>query len=302
MLSVLIPTYNYDITSLINQLDSQISKIGINYEIIVYDNGSKPEIINKNKSIGNLKNMKLIINDKSVGIAGSRKVLSDSASYDWLLLLDADTELKHDKFITNYINYIEGKYEAIFGGFSYKTIKPNKTEVLRWKYGIKCEAISAKIRNKNPYKITIAANVLIKKNVYQKLNVHTIGNAYGMDLYLGPQLKKNNISVLHIDNEVYHIGLENSEKYLQKVELAVVTLFKLYNDNLINSHENSLLKVFSKLKQYKFNKIFSFFYKILKNPIKRNLLSRNPSINLLQIYKLMYLCKYDLALKYYKKD
>ena len=50
MLSVLIPTHNYDISSLVNQLDDQISKIGINYEIIIYDNGSNPEIIKKKKS------------------------------------------------------------------------------------------------------------------------------------------------------------------------------------------------------------------------------------------------------------
>ena len=297
MLSVLIPTHNYDISSLVNQLDDQISKIGINYEIIIYDNGSNPEIIKKNKSISNLKNLELIINENSVGIAISRKILCERAKYDWILLLDADTELKYDDYISKYVDYIDQRFEAIFGGFSYKPIQPSKNELLRWKYGINCESISAKKRNKIPYKVTIAANLLIKKIVYQQLNVDTIGNAYGMDLFLGSQLKKNNIPVLHIDNEVYHLGLETNEKYLRKVELAVATLLNLYDENLIKIHENDLLRFFKKVKKIKLNYLLSLFYKIFKYPIKINLLSINPSIKLLQLYKILYMCHFDFIKK-----
>jgi hypothetical protein len=299
MLSILIPTHNYDVTALVKQLHEQISKTAIKHEIIVYDNGSIAETVEKNKKINTLKNVELILSEKNIGISVAREFLSEKAKYDWILLLDADTQLKYENYILNYTNYLNTEQEVVFGGFAYENKKPDKNESLRWKYGMKHENVSAKKRNKNPYKITIAGNLLIKKEIYQSFNLHYIGDAYGMDLYLGPQLKKNKVSVLHIDNEVYHLGLENNEKYLRKVEIAIVTLLKLYKRNFIDKHENDLLFTYEKLKQTKLNYLFSLFYTILKHPIKLNLLSGNPSIKLLQLYKIFYLCHYDLIIKNY---
>ena len=56
-------------------------------------------------------------------------------------------------------------HSFIFGGFAYKKEKPKDDYLLRWKYGQKYEAISAKKRNKQPYKVTIAANLLVKKRI-----------------------------------------------------------------------------------------------------------------------------------------
>ena len=44
MLSILIPTYNYDITHLVYELHKQASEAEIDFEIICLDDGSKSEI------------------------------------------------------------------------------------------------------------------------------------------------------------------------------------------------------------------------------------------------------------------
>lgn len=294
MLSILIPTHNYNITGLVGQLQKQLLKVEIIYEIIVYDNGSKKEIIEQNKQINELKNTLFLTSTNRDGIAVARKFLSEKAKYNWILLLDADTEIKHENYIENYYNQIKSDYEVIFGGFAYKNKKPLKNEILRWKYGKKHESLSANQRNQFRYKITIAANLLIKKQIYQSLNLHQIGTAYGMDLLLGPQLKKNKIPVLHIDNEVYHIGLETNTIYLNKVELAIKTLLSLHNQNSIDSNENDLLITFKRLKRIKLNYLLSLFYTILRFPLKLNLLGRNPSIRLLQLYKLLFISHFEL--------
>jgi len=302
MLSILIPTHNYDVMALVKQLHEQISKLQIAHEIMVYDNGSDRGIANRNEKIKDLTNTTIITSEKPIGISLAREFLVDKAKFDWILLLDADTQPKHNNFISQYVDYINTNNEVVFGGFSYKHEKPEKSEILRWKYGMAYENANAKQRNKTPYKITIAGNLLIKKQLYQSLNLHLIKDGYGMDLYLGPQLKKIRIPIMHIDNEVYHLGLETNETYLQKVELAIGTLLKLYNENQIDSHENDLLSVYIKLKRIKVNYVMSILYKILQHPIKKNLLSGNPSINLLQLYKLLYICHYDFVQKGYKVD
>jgi len=290
MLSVLIPVYNYNITQLVNELHKQLVASNIDFEIICLDDKSNQDIIDLNLSIGSLSNTTYKLSDKNNGIALNRQILVAAAIYDWIILIDADVELRDENYISNYLNIIEKGNNFIFGGFAYKNIKPKNTHLLRWKYGKKYEAISAKQRNPNPYKVTIAANMLAKKDNYKSLDLSSIGNNYAMDYFFGALLKENNQKVLHIDNQVYHLGIESSPKYLKKKERAVETLLKLYSSKRIKIHSNSLLKVFILLKKTKLVYVFNVFYKWFGSKLKHNLTSHNPSINLLQFYKLSYMC------------
>jgi hypothetical protein len=115
-----------------------------------------------------------------------------------------------------------------------------------------------------------------------------------MDYYFGTLLKKNKSKVLHLDNQVYHLGIEKSVKYLRKKELAVITLHKLYDEKKITKHSNDLLKYFLFCKSTGLNYLLSFWYKFFNSKMKRNLTGRNPSIKLLQLYKISFMCYVDL--------
>ena len=167
--------------------------------------------------------------------------------------------------------------------------------MLRWKYGKKYEAVCANNRNANPYKITIAANLLVKKEVYKSFNLDTIGKLYAMDYYFGALLKKSKTKVLHLDNQVYHLGIEKSSNYLRKKELATITLLKLHNEKKITKHSNDLLKLFVFCKKIGLNYLFSLWYKLFNSAMRKNLTGKNPIIKLLQVYKLSYMCYINLA-------
>ena len=49
------------------------------------------------------------------------------------------------------------------------------------------------------------------------------------DTLLGYQLKKAGIEVLHIDNGLYHEGLESNREFLVKTKLGIENLSKLYD-------------------------------------------------------------------------
>ena len=50
MLSILIPTYNYDVEALVTELHAQSTACGVDFEILCYDDGSTNlELIAKNK-------------------------------------------------------------------------------------------------------------------------------------------------------------------------------------------------------------------------------------------------------------
>jgi glycosyltransferase involved in cell wall biosynthesis len=297
MLSVLIPVYNYNITQLVNELHKQLIASNIDFEIICLDDKSNQDIIDSNLSLSVLSNTAYKLSDKNNGIAVNRQILVDTAIYDWIILIDADMELIDDNFISNYLQAINNGYEVIFGGISYKDTQPNSNNILRWKYGKQCEELDADIRNNHPYKVTSAANLCIKKDIYKQFGLGDIGNSYGMDIFFGPQLKLHKVSVTHINNSVYHLGLESSSKYLGKVEFAVSTLLKLHYNNKVKEHENDLLKTFLLMKKTGFNYVCSGLYKVFNSSIKTQLLSRNPKIKLLQLYKILYMCYYDLNTK-----
>ncbi len=298
MISVLIPVHNYLITPLVQSVHKQLTAEEIAFEIICLDDASEKSVIEKNQSVKSFSEVSYILSKKNNGRAITKELLCQNAKYPWVLFLDADVELIDDCFISNYIHQIKSNsvHSFIFGGFAYKKEKPKNDYLLRWKYGQKYEAISAKKRNKQPYKVTIAANLLVKKEYYLKLKINSLGNSYGMDLLLGAVLKENKEHVLHIDNPVYHLGIEKSIDYLKKKEYAAKSLFKLYNDKNIKQSSNSLLKTFIVLKTLKLNYIFAWLYTVLKAPLKQNLTGGNPNIKLFQFYRIAFLCSLDLNL------
>ncbi|WP_034059933.1 glycosyltransferase family A protein [Lacinutrix jangbogonensis] len=287
MLSVLIPTYNYDLSKLIAIIHSQLVKNGIDFEIIVLEDGSTLKLNSSN----NLSNTTIIINTNNIGRVKARQELSLTAKYDWLLFLDADVLPKSNQFISNYIDAIILEYDAYFGGFTYYENKPEQAFVLRWKYGKTKEQIPASIRNKSPYKIIISANYLIRKEVFNTINSKIEDNkGYGFDNYFGALLQDNKARVWHLDNEVYHLGIEKSELYLKKKEQAALTLLHFYKTEGFNNHSNDLLQLFSKLNRFKSVWLLSLFYSLFKNNMKKNLLSNTPSIHLLQLYRITFMC------------
>ncbi len=286
MLSVLIPTYNYNISKLPEDIHKQIVRCKIPFEILVYEDGSTENINN----LDHLTYSKVLKNTTNIGRVKSRQFLAETAKYDWLLFLDADVIPKTKNFILHYLNISKEKYDIIYGGIAYKDEKPKKEFLLRWKYGRLKEQVIASKRNLSPYKNTSSGNFLVKKKVFLAINSMIKKKGYGNDNYFGALLKDRKIPLLHIDNNVYHLGLENSNDYITKKEQAAKTLLNLYNSNTVSSHDNGLLNLYSIFKKYYFTIILSTFFKLFKNIMRSNLMAGNPSIFILQLYRISFMC------------
>ena len=291
MLSILIPTYNYDITALVNKVYQQSKSCNIAFEILVFDDASTDlEVRKDNSSINALENTSYTILESNIGRSAIRNKLAKNAQYEWLLFLDADVMPSSSDFIENYINLKNYKYEAVFGGFTYSKKNENYSSKLRWVYGKKYEQLDAEKRNKNPYQITITANVLIKKSIFQSLELEET-NRYGMDNYFGAKLRAKNCSIIHIQNPVLHLGLEDNETYLNKTNEGIDTLVYFFEKGELKSSDNKLLVLYLRLKAIKINQLISILGSVLNPIIKINLLGSKPNTFLFQMYKLFYICK-----------
>ena len=288
MISILIPIYNYNIENLILRLEAQLSKIDIKYEIICCDDCSTEHY---NYKFDNKERVSFLRNSSNLGRTETRQKLARRAQFEWLLFLDADVIPKKESFLSTYIENIKKTdFDVCLGGITYEDVLSNEKYRLRWKYGLIKEDIKAKSRNKKPYKTIASANILIKKQIFLDINGQLEGNFYGYDNIFCNKLKECNSKIHHINNEVYHLGLEDGVSYLRKKELAAETIFRAYNTNKINESDNKLLKTYLLLKRLGLTSTVSFIFTKLKNKLRHNLLGANPNMFLLNSYRLGYFC------------
>lgn len=292
MISVLIPVYNFDVTNLVIAITNQAKANDVAIEVICYDDVSENNIRLKNQhSVNFIDRCSYFVNSKNLGRTKTRQLLAEKATYDWLLFLDADVFPKDNNFISKYAIADNGEYNAFFGGIAYDEKTLNKNNTLRYNFGKHRESVNAANRNNLPYKVTTSGNMLIKKDVFLETNSKlSCINCYGLDYYFGALLKENKVKIKHIDNEVYHLGIENNAVYLKKVQESIKTLATLVKTKKLPENDISLLKAYDKLKRYGLQNIFGKITKRFSYNIENKLINSGTNLRLLDIYKLGRFC------------
>ena len=290
MLSILIPTYNYNITTLVKVLSKQALVSGVLYEIIVLEDGTlDTQITQQNQSIVSINQCFYHKNQTNIGRTATRNKLSEIANFDWLLFLDADLiPLNHD-FIQTYVKELNNKYDVVSGGIVYEAQRPTHKQLLRWVYGRARESKSAEARNKKPYNI-ISANLLITKEVFLKANNFET-NHYGLDIYFSYKIRELKAKVQHIENPTIHLGLESTAIFLEKSLGAIQTTYTLEKDNKIDLSSRALQIKYKQLKTMGATTLFMFICRGFEKTFIKNLKSKNPSLFFFDLYKLCFYCK-----------
>ncbi|MDG1384813.1 MAG: glycosyltransferase, partial [Flavobacteriaceae bacterium] len=177
MLSILIPTYNYNVEALVHELHAQSTACKIEFEIHIGDDFSNIAVIST-AFLSDKKFTYVHRNDKSMGRTATRHLLTSKASYPWLLFIDADMLPKDKNYIKTYIAEIskDRNESAYFGGYSYPVSYDHKDR-LRYRYGVKREYKLAAERNKIPYRNIYSGNMLIQKSTFIQTNT-TLDNRY----------------------------------------------------------------------------------------------------------------------------
>jgi hypothetical protein len=288
MLSILIPTYNYNCFSLVELLYNQCIKAGIEFEIICQDDASNSVLNVENIKINQFNNCTFSVNQTNLGRAGNINSLINQSTYSYFLILDCDVFPKNKNFILNYCKQISLQKKYSFGGIVYENKIPNKNQMLRWKYGKKREAINCIKRKSMPLQYILTSNILIRKEPQKKYFDDEI-TSYG---YEDLVFIKNNIltknDIDHIDNVVYHLNIENSIDFLNKTKIAMENLKELISKNKLNYNATSLTKVYRFLVISKVAFLFRYFFDKTRTKIETHLKSSNPYLFIFDFYKLGY--------------
>ncbi len=299
MLSILIPVYNFDIRNLVNDLNNQCTHLNIPFEIVCLDDGSQRKYKVKNREIISLEMVVYEELSQNLGRSKIRNELGKRASFEYLIFMDCDSKVVSKNYIKNYIEYIKPVDnnntapvfdKLLYGGRCYSPFPPqNQDHLFHWTFGIHREQSSAKKRLEKPYHSFMTNNFFIPKKIFLEIPFDESLTQYGHeDTLFGMELRSNNISIVHIDNPLEHIGLEETEVFLGKSKKAIENLKVLYEKE--SGIETKLLNVFSSLRKFKFTWLFGKVFNIIEPLLIRNFRSKKPNLKQFDFYKLGYLC------------
>ncbi|WOD42906.1 glycosyltransferase family 2 protein [Hwangdonia lutea] len=278
MLSILIPTYNYCVVSLVEALFKEATELNIPFEILVFDDGSNSELNHENETINKLINCSFKVLDRNIGRSAIRNLLAKNASFDNLLFLDADVIPKKNDFIKNYLRVKNP--EVVYGGISQTVPSPKKPKKLRWLYTKKREKFT-----------TSSANFYIKKQIFNIYLFDESLKSYGCeDVIFFENLKKDKVIFNYINNPVFHLGNDDANTFIEKTHQAIKNLIFLIDKNKISSKKYYISNVYLKLDRFKLDVLVLYIFKLIKPMLIKNFNSSNPSLFLYDFYRLGYYC------------
>lgn len=282
-LSILIPTYNDDCTSLVAGLQRQAAALSVDYEILVADDGSTDAAVKtSNRAINQLPHCQYIERAENVGRAAIRNFLASEARYSWLLFIDGDMVLTHPGYLQDYLNAsaaLPAATSLFYGGL---TISPMQPGNLRSMYeNASAPEHTPERRRQSPYHDFHTSNFLIPRQLMLRHPFDERFRHYGYeDVLFGKQLQQHAIPIHHIDNPLSFERFESNDAFVSKTEEGLRTLF-------LFRHE---LRGYSRLlaiPRYLHTPL-RLWHRLFRNAERRNLCSPRPSLLLFKLYKAGY--------------
>ena len=289
-LSILIPVFNWDCSQLIKDLHFQGLELGIPYEIIIADDCSTDRsVLERNREkAASLENCRFFAHEHNLGRAAIRNFLADQSKNDKLLFMDCDAAVRDSQFLKRYVDAAD-KAQVVCGGAIHSYEIPQKGVELRWVYEKNADKErSAEFRSRNPYARFTPFSFLIDREMFMQIRFDESYSGYGYeDVQFGSELEKRGVSILHIDNQLIHLGLEKSDIYLEKTRQAVLNAYS-HKDEIGGS--SRLLTHYNRVARFRMKWLFRFIWKVLGKKMEKNLLGSTPNLRIFSLYKLCYIC------------
>ena len=290
MISVLIPTFNTGVSPLVDFLLKLNDCSSFKMEIIIWDDASNIASLDQFDN----ENISFFKSPVNMGRSKTREFLAEKAKYPYLLFLDADVLPVSTLFIPQYLQYAS-EDSVLVGGIKYESEKPESKRYFRWFYGKAREEILVENRLKNPYDHFMTGNFLVPKSIFLQFPLHDVIKGYGHeDTLLGYKFQQAGIPIRHIDNPVFHLGLEENEVFFAKSKEAVSSLLRL--KQLGFYVPSKILISYNLLERMNLITLCAVFYPVFKSRLLKNyIFSGNVfSLFLFDLSRLFYFCTLSL--------
>ena len=246
-LSVCIPIFRSDVRKLVLNLRDQMKRIDTaQIDIVLIDDASGEPYPKLNSFADTL--VKTINLEHNIGRAKIRNLFLQHTTSKYLLFLDGDSTVLNDKFLFNYIQSLEQQDAPVLVGAScYQQVKPDAKFLLRWRYSTQRESLNFEQRLLKKDAGFKTNNFVIERTVLESIPFEENLTGYGHeDTLFGVALSLANIPVMHIDNPVWNLNLDDNATFLLKTDQALHNLLWIHENRFsqaLLSH-NQLLATF----------------------------------------------------------
>ncbi|MFT5337218.1 MAG: glycosyltransferase involved in cell wall biosynthesis [Sphingobacteriales bacterium] len=227
VLSICIPVFNYGIADLVRDLLEQLSA---DVELVLLDDGSHPDCQKENQDFLSQIHAQVRYSElpENVGRTKIRQELARLAKGKYLLFLDCDVRVYSPNFVANYLGELKkGEAELLIGGRRYPKVGERGFEI-HYYYGTSIETKTAKQREKIKSYGFQSNNFLILASLFPEIQPQLMLEGYGHeDTLMGMELSRRGIRIQHIENPVFHEGLDNNEAFIRKSEQGLRNLYRI---------------------------------------------------------------------------
>lgn len=288
MLSILIPVYEVDVCALVRSLHAQGEELECDVEICCFDDGSSEAIRASNRTIVTLPGVKYHELPENLGRSKIRNALAAAAKHPYLIFIDGDAAVPDELFLRRYAEAAQPEL-VLVGGTAYFPEPPtDKQLMLRWHYGRHREQRSAAARNQDPLLGFSTFNFLVPARVFARTPFSEALHGYGHeDTLFGWELRQRGIAIAHIDNPLYHLGLDRTDVFLEKTRQGLKNLQQLVV--LAPGLDTRLLRMLRMLQRFGLVWLVRGLLRICRPWMERQLRSRNPLLRVFDAYKLSFI-------------
>lgn len=297
-LSILIPTFNCDCSTLVRDLRRKCEAWGGTFEIIVGDDASSnpqplAQMLQALKDLEQtmdsglqMSQVRVLTSETNLGRARNRNQLADAAQGEWLLFVDCDAAVPADFSLTSYMAATKDA-AVVCGGLRHPDQNPCKEASLRYRYEREADRHrAARFRQKDPHAQLSTFNLMVRRDVFQSIRFDEACIDYGYeDTLFGVELERRGIAIVHVDCPLIHMGLEPNAVFLEKTETALRTLRRLEGRM---GERSTLGRYARRLQRWHVAGLYRATYRLLRPLWRHNLLSRRPSLTVFSAYKLGY--------------
>ena len=158
MLSILIPTKDYCCCTLVEELCRQANECGIDYEIIVGEDGSSPENMSLNAPVAQLPHCRIVVRQPNVGRSRIRNILAREARGKNIMFIDSDAAAEQNDILLLYTQALK-EHRVVCGGL-YHSKKPQDGNCsLRHRYELAAEISKRAVAKKIKMPVLIEINI-----------------------------------------------------------------------------------------------------------------------------------------------
>ena len=284
-ISILIPTYNDVCVDLVKALHQQaVSLPNLSFEVLVGDDGSTDmATVSANSSLDALPHCRVLRRDCNSGRAAIRNYLAREARGEWLLFADSHMSVVRDDYLSTYLSHLGDS--LLYGGYVLPTEASRCS--LRYLYELSCiEGQDVAVRSRAPHARFHTCNFMVRREVMLAHPLDERFRRYGYeDVLFGKTLECAGIGIKHIDNPLGFNRFESNERFMEKTEEGLQTLYS-FREELADY--SRLLAVSHRLKDLHLSWLFRGIHRVAGSHIRHCLTGDHPSVFWFKIYRLGY--------------